>query len=154
MTPSPTPTFIFKLSTPTTKPKPTKASKATPTPAKGKGSGGGSLECQFVSQIPANDTSYSPNTPFIATWTIKNSGTSTWSNTAIDIVYLGGAGGVNLASASAFDMSNSVDPGNLTNISIAMTAPGTSGTYSTYWALRSGGGFFCDEYLKLTIVVP
>ncbi len=152
-TPSPTVTFVFILKTPT-KPPPTK----TPTPVKGSGGGGGgsgggsgsvSWTCKFVGQSPVDGVHFAAKTPFTTKWTVKNTGDLTWLKTSVDSV---NAGGTLLASNTFYDTPANVPVGNSETISVPMTAPSKSGTYTSYWSLRVGHTLFCP--LSITINVP
>lgn len=157
ITPTSTPTFIFKLKTPT-RPPPTK----TPVPTKksssgagggGHGSGGGSSSvswsCQLTGQSPVNGVHFAASSPFTTNWTVKNTSSLTWIHTSIDIVNVGGT---NLASSSFFDTFADVAVGGSETVSVNMTAPAGSGTYTSNWSLRVGKTFFCP--LSISITVP
>lgn len=129
--PSPIVTFTFVLSTPTSL------------------STGDRWDCQVLGQSPMNSTSLPPNYPFAANWTVKNTGNKAWSPNSVDIVF---SGGKNMAKASAFDADINAGVGGVAVVTIRMTTPGQSGTYTTRWSLRAGDTRFCP--MSLTIVVP
>lgn len=129
--PSPIVTFTFVLSTPTSL------------------SSGDRWDCQVLGQSPMNSTSLPPNYPFAANWTVKNTGNKAWSPNSVDIVF---SGGKNMAKASAFDADLSAGVGGVAVVTVRMTTPSQSGTYTTRWSLRAGDTRFCP--MSLTIVVP
>jgi len=129
--PSPIVTFTFVLATPTSL------------------STGDRWDCQVLAQSPMNSTSLPPNYPFAANWTVKNTGNKAWSPNSVDIVF---SGGKNMAGASAFDADISASVGSVAVVTVRMTTPSQSGTYTTRWSLRAGDTRFCP--MSLTIVVP
>lgn len=106
------------------------------------------LDCHIQGQIPANGTSESRGTKFVTTWTVENSGTMQWLHSNIDIVFTGGK---NMASYPRNNTGADVPPGGSTQIKITMTAPASSGTYSSRWMLVQGKTYFC--LLSVTISV-
>jgi hypothetical protein len=62
------------------------------------------------------------------------------------------AGGTNLASDTKFDTGGDVVVGDSETLKLTMTAPASSGTYSSDWSLRNGKELFCP--LSVTISVP
>ena len=140
-TPFPTetasPTFIFILPTITFIP-----TKIQP------GSSGLQLECQVISQSPANNSVIAPSTTFTAKWTITNVGTYSWPSDNSDYHYVSGA---KIHLQSIYDFENSVPSGKTTELTASMKAPAASGSYSTSWRITIGKEQFCP--LNLTIIV-
>lgn len=165
---SPTPTFIFKLSTPTrpTATKPTAtiklgggaALKATRTAkATAKAGAGGARpprppatwSCRLVSQSPAFGANIAAGTPFTATWIVTNTGNRDWTSNSIDVVIVSGS---TLAANTIYDTTCDTPVGSDCPVSVPMTAPTTSGAYTSNWTLRVGQTAFCP--LSVTIIVP
>ena len=118
----------------------------------GSGSGGGSSSaewaCQVVSVSPANGTRFNARDDFDATWRVKNTGTKDWDHTSVDLLYLSGA---KIHKVAGYDLSRDIDSGTTADLSVDMSAPRDSGTYSTTWTLQVGDRTFCN--MSLTIVV-
>ena len=92
----------------------------------------------FVSDVTIPDGTYLPGgTPFTKTWRLQNVGTCTWT-TSYRLVFAGGD--FMGASASAFNLPTSVAPGGTIDVSVNMTAPISSGNYTSYWKLRNASG--------------
>ncbi len=135
-TPTATVTFVFFLMTPTETPGAASGHKAL-------------WSCQILGQVPANNVHFAPNTQFKTTWTVKNTSTTNWVATNINIQF---AGGTNLASESAFDTVANVPIGGSEALRISMQAPAEAGTYTSKWTLISGKTDFCP--LSVVIIVP
>lgn len=94
-------------------------------------------KAEFVADVTVPDgTVFAPGTTFTKTWRLKNVGTCTW-NTSYTLVFhtgeqMGGPAAVNLPSTVA--------PGQTLDLSVALTAPNTAGTYRGYWMLKNAGG--------------
>ena len=136
-TPSLTPTFLFILPTLT----------RTPTPGESSASGG--LGCALVSQSPQDDSKMSKNQAFTMSWKVRNTGSATWDENAVDFVYVSGA---KLADVKAVDLPKSVEPDGTVTLKVDMVAPSRSGSVRTVWALHQGKTDFCR--LNITINVP
>ncbi len=78
-----------------------------------------------------------PGTAFDKSWSVKNTGTCTWSR-EFDLVLTGGeAFGTNKRG----DIPRDVPPGDIITLTISdMTAPMTEGTYYSYWMLSAPDG--------------
>ena len=150
-TPSPTftSTVIFIISSPTKQAPPTLV--IIPGGGGGGGGGGSSSQdyaCQIISVSPANGTTFNPRDDFDATWRVKNIGTKNWGRTSVDFLYLSGA---KIHKVAGYDLSSDIDSGETADLSVDMSAPKDSGTYSTTWTLQVGDRKFCN--MSLTIVV-
>jgi hypothetical protein len=137
--PSVTPTFIFILSTPT---------KPSPTSSNSGSSGGGDDECDVLSQLPKNNTVFSPGVDFETRWQVSNTGTSIWNKDNIDYRY---ASGDKLHKQAIYDLSKDVPVGKLVDIIVKMKSPSDAGSYSTTWNLRQGKDAFCPMKLKIIV---
>ncbi|HCS40993.1 MAG TPA: hypothetical protein DIW44_15610 [Anaerolineaceae bacterium] len=102
----------------------------------------------FVSDVTIPDnTVMTPGQAFTKTWSIKNAGTCNWT-TSYKAVFLSGTamGGVSTAIPV-------VASGHADNISVAMVAPLTKGTYTGYWILQNGAGQTFGASFYVSIVV-
>jgi hypothetical protein len=104
---------------------------------------------EWISQSPADYTSLAPGTAFKMTWTLKNTGKSTWTR-AYQLRFfannpLGGPAAVNL--------NRDVLPGETIDITIDLVAPGSPGDYHSIWVLTSDktGNFYpVDIWIKVS----
>jgi surface antigen len=82
-----------------------------------------------------------PNQPFSLSFTERNTGTTTWSDSGgYQLICL-----LNCMSASSMGLGgNSVSPGQLWKFSLALTAPAAKGIYATVWAMEHSGIQFGD----------
>ncbi len=136
-TPSPTPTFLFVLATLTRVP-------STPT----LGPASKDFACVLIDQTPADGASISKNQTFSVSWTVQNTGFSTWDATNTDFA---NSGGTKMTSVKRYDLPKSVAAGDTTVLKVTMQAPSSPDTYKTVWTLRNGKDLFCR--VDLTIVV-
>ncbi|MPM72642.1 hypothetical protein SDC9_119618 [bioreactor metagenome] len=132
-----TPTQVIPTETPTTAatntpentPIPTQAPTATVTPR----------PAFLISNV--QDVSYPDNTAvtagkeFTKTWRFTNAGTSTWTSD-FKIVFVSG----NQMSAATTAIGQTVAPGQTADISLVLTAPTATDTYTGYFMLQSPNG--------------
>jgi hypothetical protein len=91
----------------------------------------------FVSDVTVpDDTVMQPGQQFTKTWRLQNIGSCTW-DSSYSVVF---AGGDNLGAPAQQSIGATVAPGNTVDISLAMTAPQSTGSYTSYYKLRSGSG--------------
>ena len=101
------------------------------------------MECQDSAQYISDDgldgTTYTPNTPFTKTWTVKNAGSCTWDDTYL-VAYISGATMTQQPGYFIVPQGGTVAPGHTVDISIGMTAPPENGHYKSYWGLQKENG--------------
>jgi hypothetical protein len=132
-TPAPTQVIIVNTNTPA----------ATSTPK--------TVTCTLSEIVPATGEDFKPNAPFDAAWTIKNTGSSTWSANAIDINYLSGQ--KMHEGADMRDLPGDVAAAGTFRYIFDMKAPANAGRYTETWAITQSGVNLC--ILSVTIdVVP
>ena len=101
--------------------------------------GGGGLVCDnsaFVSDVTIPDgTTIAAGKNFTKTWRLFNSGSCAWT-TSYKLAFVGGdaMGGATTVLAA------SVPSGSQADISVAMTAPNTNGTYKGTWRMQNDKG--------------
>ena len=102
----------------------------------------------WVADITYPDNSdVTPGQVFVKTWRIQNTGVTTWS-TDYDLVFVSGEP---MGTTTEVAVPTSVTPGQQVDLSVTLTAPSTTGTYTGYWKMRNAaGGFF--EY-GVTVVI-
>jgi hypothetical protein len=136
-TETPTPTFIFALPTSTVPPTQIQA-----------GASGLDLDCQILIQEPADNAIIPLGSTFTAKWLIANVGIKTWPSDNTDYRY---SSGDTLHLQPIYDLEKSVEAGKIIELTVAMQAPNTIGTFSTIWQISIGQERFCS--MKITIIV-
>ena len=98
----------------------------------------------FVRDVTVPDgKTFAAGEDFTKTWEIRNSGTCTWNENYLVIFY----SGTQLAKDAQYKLTTEdIEPGKSVQISIPMTAPTTTGEFTSYWILRNdlGQNFFVD----------
>lgn len=103
----------------------------------------------YVSDVTIPDgTIFAPGEAFTKTWKLANSGTCAWS-TSYSLALVSG----NALSGSTTALSAAVSSGEATTVSVAMVAPTTAGTYTSYWKLKNAAGVSFGEAVYVQIVV-
>jgi hypothetical protein len=89
----------------------------------------------WVSNTPADGSTLKPSTSFTASWTVTNTGATTWTTSYTLRFYNGTAmGGSNIS------FPNSVAPGASVVLSVPMTTPAEEGSYNSVWVLTNAAG--------------
>lgn len=145
ITPMPSPTATLQ---PTSAP-----TQATNTSATGVISGtveaGTGDQAEWVSQSINDKTVFEPGETFTLTWTLKNSGITTWAvNYALRFF-----GGDPFSSAQEVPLNQEVAPGETVDIILQMKAPAKPGTYTSVWVMSTASRFNFNEPVYLEIVV-
>lgn len=94
---------------------------------------------QYITDDGLDGTTYSPNTAFTKTWTVKNTGTCTWDSRYM--VYQ--ISGVYMTQQPGYwivPQGQTVAPGQTVEISVGMTSPVDNGSYKSYWGLKNADG--------------
>jgi hypothetical protein len=103
----------------------------------------------FVSDVTVPDnTTMTPGQQFTKTWRIRNTGTCPW-QTSFELDFTGGEG----MGGSSVSLASAVQPGNEADISVALTAPSTAGTYRGNWLMTNASGTFFGDEVYVQIVV-
>jgi len=103
----------------------------------------------YVSDITFPDnTKVLPGQTMVKTWKVQNTGSCAW-NTSYAVVFLDGTqmGGVST------NITAPVNPGYQINVSVTLTAPTTTGTYTGRWILANANGADFGSWLSITIIV-
>ncbi len=103
--------------------------------------------CQIVSTSPT--ASMSVRTDFDAVWAVKNTSNKNWSVDSVDYQYWKGE--QIYKHSNIYDFTKTVKPGETINIVVDMVAPNKAGTFTTHWAIASGGSLLCDLPLTITV---
>ncbi len=92
---------------------------------------------QFVMDVTAPDGSmFAPGTSFVKTWRLRNAGSCTWMPDYA-LVFRGGNA---MGAPGVVNLNTTVHPGQNVDVSVALTAPATPGSYEGLWSLRSPNG--------------
>ncbi|MBI5548489.1 MAG: peptidoglycan DD-metalloendopeptidase family protein [Deltaproteobacteria bacterium] len=111
-------------------------------------------DAQYVSDSPPDDTRFAPNETFTKMWTMKNTGTSTW--TAVNGFRWEFMRGERMGAAASYQQvpGEVTTPGQGKSWSVPMQAPATPGTYRGYWRSTHSGQAFGQEVWVEIIVNP
>lgn len=104
-------------------------------------------DCDLVASTHYNSV-MGPGENFNASWTLKNTGEGLWIEHNVDV---GFSGGTDMHKKDAYDLPNSVPPGGDVTITIAMTAPGKSGTYTSEWTMTEKNKTLCK--FSATVII-
>jgi hypothetical protein len=127
--PSLTPTFIFGL--------PSK----TPTPSN-------VMDCQVLTQSPANGTQFNPGERFTAGWQLLNNGAAPWLPGSVVFTNLGGT---KMYFDPVIQLKQSVSPGQSVAVTVDMKAPSKLSSFTSYWGLRQGKTVFCPVHVTILV---
>lgn len=125
--PTPTPPTL-ETATPTASPTPT-----IPTPR----SDLCTDKAEFVKDVSVPDNSlFQPGATFTKTWRLRNVGTCAWTPQYALVL----AGGDAMGAPNEVPLTTYVDPGNVIDLSVSLTAPSQNGQYQAEWMIRSADG--------------
>ncbi|MBI3169038.1 MAG: hypothetical protein HYZ22_11200 [Chloroflexi bacterium] len=103
----------------------------------------------YLSDVTIPDgTVLTPGSAFTKTWSLQNTGSCDWT-TSYSIVFYSG----NSMSGATTALSAAVSPGGSTDVSVSLTAPSTSGSYTGYWRLQNASGTSFGEAVYVQIAV-
>ena len=105
---------------------------------------------RFISDLTIpDDTEIAAGTPFVKTWRVQNTGTTTWGE-GYQLVFVNG---VRMTAAQNIPLPVAT-PNQQVDISLSLTAPTTAGTYFGDWRLQDPQGNLFGQLIFLRIVVP
>jgi len=91
----------------------------------------------FIKDVSIPDgTVLAPGETFTKIWRLKNRGTCTWTSDYM-LVFSSGS---QMGGKTMVTFPGNVAPGQTVDVSVLLTAPSTSGSYSGYWMLRNSSG--------------
>ncbi|MBI9051960.1 MAG: hypothetical protein JEZ00_21270 [Anaerolineaceae bacterium] len=109
-----------------------------------------SFSCSITSKGIADGTEFNTNEEFDASWTIKNTGSSTWDASEMDYRYISGT---EMHKFNAiYDLSSSVASGESVTIIVDMAAPSSAASYETYWGVTISSTNICSLPLKIKVI--
>ncbi|MHB0987293.1 MAG: NBR1-Ig-like domain-containing protein [Bellilinea sp.] len=129
---------------PSNTPAPTQAATATlsvsvtPLVQKSATSATGPDKAEWVAQNPGDDTILTAGQDFTLVWTVRNTGTTTWT-TDYQLRYYLVEQSLRMG-AGDLKLSKEVKPNESIDLSLAMKAPANSGEYTTIWVLTNKEG--------------
>lgn len=97
--------------------------------------------------VPDN-TVMQPGKTFTKTWLVQNQGTCNWA-AGFKFSLVGGEA----MGGSTLTLSSPVQSGAQIELSVAMTAPQTAGTYTGMWRMADAGGVYFGDQLTVVIQV-
>lgn len=93
----------------------------------------------YIGQNPADETELPANHGFDMTWTVENTGTTTWTKNYSLVFFIGDrmapAGRPNV-----YTLKNEVKPGERYDLVVDMLTPAAPGTYMSWWKLKNDQG--------------
>lgn len=108
------------------------------------------LNSLLVQDVTVPDgTQFQPNTPFPKTWRVQNSGSCDW-EAGSQLVYISGDAMSGPGVVGVLPMA----AGASADVTVNFTSPGSPGTYTSYWQMRSPDGTLFGALLFVKIVVP
>lgn len=115
---------------------------------------------KFIDDVTIPDeTKFGPGDVFTKTWSLKNVGSCTWTSGYDIVFYSGDAMG---APSTVQITTGTVNPGQIVEVSVDLTAPDSAGTYHGNWQMRdpsdnifgidnSTSGYF---WVEIKVVIP
>ncbi len=105
----------------------------------------------WISNEPPDNALVTTNAKFDITWTMKNTGTTTW-NKKYTIRYFSGN---IIMESKQFDFRSVVNPGDTGSFIVDAIAPSKPGTYTIWWKMTNDlGQNFGDMSLTIRVVKP
>jgi predicted small lipoprotein YifL len=104
--------------------------------------------------IPDN-TVIDPNHQFTKTWSVKNTGTTTW-NSNYKLIYIDGIALNDVPTmliTPQVAISTAVAPGSTVDISVSLVTPGSNGTYKVWFRMLNPEGHLFGDPLYVLFVV-
>jgi hypothetical protein len=101
---------------------------------------------KWIADVTIPDgTVMTPSTAFVKTWTIQNTGGTTWTK-EYQLMYLDGLKGVN--DTMYVKLTKDVKPGEKIDVSVNFKAPAEIGSYVSWWKMYNASGFVFGEPLS------
>lgn len=106
-------------------------------------------KAEWVSQTPADNSKIGKSTNFTMQWTVKNTGTVTWTKAYMLRFYAG----TQLGDTTVVNFPSDVLPGKDVVLTARLTAPASAGEYISNWVLTTpdGRNFYS---VNITFTVP
>jgi hypothetical protein len=130
-TPRPTETLA-----PTATPAATATPEATALPAATATATLSPEQVEVIAQSPTDDSIIAPNTTFTLTWSIRNTGSTTWTSAYRLRFYSGDQ----MGGRNSYSLGKEVPPNGTVDIGLTLTSPAKFGRIQTQWALTNAEG--------------
>jgi hypothetical protein len=106
----------------------------------------------FVSETIEDGADYAPNANFTKTWRLRNDGTCAW-NTNYKLVFFNGD---QMSGPATKNLTQSVDPGEIVDISVDLIAPAGGGNYKGYWKIADDDGAYYvnNIWVEIEVIAP
>lgn len=142
LTPTPSATATVEGNTEET---PTATTETSTNPTATIGTGG-TDSAAWRANDPPDNTVFSPGEAFTVTWTLENTGTSTWTTS----YYISFFTGDQMGAEEKIYLPYSVPPGTNVQIAVNFVAPESEGTKQSDWVLKNAGD---ETFYSFFIVV-
>lgn len=106
-------------------------------------------QCSITAVSPKATDKLTVGQSFDGKWSLKNTGTKTWSAGDVDVRY--SAGTKFQTKTDLVDLPNDVAPNGTVDIVVDMAAPSTDGTYNTTWVMGLPDGASCNLTLSFNV---
>jgi hypothetical protein len=106
------------------------------------------LNCSITKTTPNGDR-MAAHTDFDARWTVKNTGTDTWTKESFDYKYVSGQKMQKYN--DAYDFKTDVASDDTIDIIVDMIAPDKTGSYSATWAIMKGSTRVCTMTVNIIV---
>jgi hypothetical protein len=103
-------------------------------------------QATLYSETIPDGTKIDPGAGFTKMWTLKNTGTTTWS-TSYSVVFYAGS---QMGAPNSTNLVKSVAPGDTVQVSINLTAPTSPGKYTGWFVLRNADG---TNFYPVSVVI-
>lgn len=102
----------------------------------------------FISETIPDETVFNPGAPFIKSWTLKNSGTCTWTPEYTLALVQGEA----MSGPNPLPFGRTTLPESTIDLKLSQVAPSDPGEHSGYWKLQNPNGKeFGNLWVKITV---
>lgn len=147
LTPSVTPTKLATNTPIPVTPTLSTPNSGTPTISMGTATSGDDAKYDLDITIP-DGSIIKPGATFEKTWSVLNTGTTTWTKD-YQLIYVDGV----QATTMSVNLTKNVAPGETTLITVKFKAPETLGTYTSWWQMYSASGYRFGEQISVLFVV-
>ena len=105
---------------------------------------------QWIAQDPVDNTEFAPGEVFTVTWTIENTGTSTWTTD----YYIKFTSDEQMDAEEQVYLPYPVPPGTNVQVSVEFKAPSSAGEYQSTWSLVNANdiAFYSNFYIIINVV--
>jgi uncharacterized protein YraI/heat shock protein HslJ len=111
--------------------------------------------CTLLYQSPPNGKVFKPNQDFTAEFEVMNNTSKSWSRGDVDLTFVAALNSDPMHTGSdAFDLENTVLPGQSYRFSFRITTPFDSGDFSEVWAITRGAAPICSFSYSIHINPP